>query len=100
MDRVVAGLPESVEELCLVRLGLVVRMLRALPFAVRMSRAIEGSAKSAIGAGAGLLGSEPFRFAWNHSGVLQYWASFEAREDWSHRGPHSDWWREALDRMR
>ena len=100
MDRVVAGLPESVEELCLVRLGLVVRKVRALPFAAKIGQAITGSAKRAIESGAGLLGSERFRFHWNHFGVLQYWASFEALEGWSHRPPHSDWWREALDRMR
>jgi Monooxygenase af470-like len=100
MDRVVARPPESVEELCVVRLGVVVRKLRALPFAARMGRAIDRAASEAIGSGAGLFRSEQFRFGWDHFGVLQYWSSFEALEDWSHRPPHSDWWREALERMR
>lgn len=100
MDRVVATLPESVEELCLVRLGLVVRKVRALPFAARIGRAIDRSAREAIGSGSGLFRSERFGWGWGHFGVLQYWASFGALEDWSHRAPHSDWWREGLERMR
>lgn len=100
MERVVARVPDHVEELCVVRLGLIVRKLSALPFSVRMGRAIVRSAAEASASGSGLLRSEQFRFSWNHFGVLQYWASFEALEGWSHRPPHSTWWREALERMR
>jgi Domain of unknown function (DUF4188) len=100
MHRIVASLPESVEELCLVRLGLVVRKFRALPYASRLVRAIDRSAREAIESGAGLFSSERFRFGWDHFGVLQYWSSFEALDNWSHRSPHSDWWRDALERMR
>ncbi len=100
MDRVVATLPESVGELCLVRLGLVVRKLAAWPFAARMGRAIGRSAQEAISSRAGLLRSERFTIQWGHFGVLQYWVSFDALEEWSHRPPHSDWWGEALERMR
>jgi hypothetical protein len=100
MDRKVARVPESVEELCLVRLGLVVRRFRALPFAARLGRAIDRAAGEAISSGAGLLSSERFRFGWDHFGVLQYWSSFDALDAWSHRSPHSDWWRDALERMR
>ena len=100
MVRIVARVPESVEELCLVRLGLVVRKLRALPFAARLARAIDRSAGEAIASRAGLLSSERFRFGWGHFGVLQYWSNFDALDAWSHRPPHSDWWRDALDRMR
>jgi hypothetical protein len=100
MDRVVARPPDHVEELCLVRLGLVVRKLRALPFSAKMGRAIGRATAEAVESGSGLLRSERFRFAWDHFGVLQYWSSFEALEGWSHRPPHSDWWREALERMR
>ena len=100
MDRIVARVPESVEELCLVRVGLMVRKLRALPYAARLVRAIDRSAVEAIGSGAGLLSSERFRFGWAHFGVIQYWSSFDALDAWSHRPPHSDWWRDALDRMR
>ena len=100
MNRIVASVPESVEELCLVRLGLVVRKLRALPFAARIGRAIHRSASEAIASGAGLLASERFQAGWGHFGVLQYWSSFDALDAWSHRPPHSEWWREAVDRMR
>lgn len=100
MDRVVATLPESVEELCLVRLGLVAQRIRALPFAARLGRAIDRATNEAIGSGAGLLRSERFRLGWGHFGVLQYWANYEALEKWAHRPPHSDWWREALERIR
>ena len=41
MDRIVARVPESVEELCLVRVGLMVRKLQALPYAARLVRAID-----------------------------------------------------------
>ena len=92
--------PEGVEELCFLRLGLVVRKLGAFPFARRMGRSIEASATEAIGSKAGLLHSERIILDWKHFGFLQYWSSFEALEDWSHRAPHSSWWREALDRMR
>jgi hypothetical protein len=88
MDRIVVRVPESVEELCLVRVGVVVRKLRALPYAARLGRAIQRSTEEAIGSGAG------------HFGFLQYWSSFEALDAWSHRSPHSDWWRDALERMR
>jgi hypothetical protein len=102
MERVIARLPDLVEELCLIRVGLVVRKVKAYPFAMKMGKAINWSALSAMaaGPGSGLLRSERFRFDWNHFGVLQYWSSFEALEEWSHRPPHSDWWREALERMR
>jgi hypothetical protein len=100
MDRIVARVPESVEELCLVRLGLVVRKLRALPFASKIGRAIQRSTSEAIASGAGLLASDRFFFGWTHFGVFQYWSSFEALDAWSHRAPHSEWWRAANDRMR
>ena len=100
MDRIVFKLPESVEELCLVRMGVVVRTLRALPYGIKLARAVERSSDEAIRAGAGLLSSERFGFGWSHFGFLQYWSSFEALDSWSHRVPHSDWWRAALVRMR
>jgi hypothetical protein len=100
MERIVARVPESIEELCLVRLGLVARSLRAWPFAVRIGRSIERSAKEAAESGAGLLSNEWFPLGWGHFGVLQYWSSFDALDAWSHRPPHSEWWREALERMR
>ena len=35
-----------------------------------------------------------------HFGVLQYWRSFEHLEAWSHKPPHSEWWRDIVARMR
>ncbi len=100
MQRTVATLPDSVEELCLIRLGFLVRRWTALPYAMRLGRAIDRSAAEAIAAGAGLLHSERFAMGSRHFGVLQYWNSFDALDAWSHRPPHSEWWREAVDRMR
>ena len=100
MNRVIARLPESVTELCLVRLGLQAHRLSAWPYAVRLSRSINKAAAEAVASGAGLLLSEPLRLGRAHYGVLQYWTSFEALEAWSHRPPHSEWWREAVERMR
>ena len=56
--------------------------------------------RAAVAEGAGLLGSESFTIARGHFGVLQYWRSFDDLDAWSHRPPHSEWWREAVDRMR
>jgi hypothetical protein len=100
MNRVVARLPDQVEELCVIRLGLVVRKLSGLPFVSKFRKSIEQSAVEAKAADAGLLSSERFLIRWNHFGFLQYWRSFQALEDWSHKPPHSIWWREALERMR
>lgn len=100
MNRVVATLPESVAELCLVRMGIQARGLRAVRDAIRLGRAIDRSSRAATAEDAGLLRSERFVIGWNHFGFLQYWRSFDAMEAWSHRPPHADWWREAADRGR
>jgi hypothetical protein len=98
--RLVAELPEGVEGLCLVRFGLIVRKVSALGFVRRALRRIDQAAAEAIAAGAGLFLAERFAMGWRHAGSWQYWASFEALDAWSRRPPHSEWWREALDRMR
>jgi heme-degrading monooxygenase HmoA len=100
MQRTIAALPNSIDELCLVRLGIQVRRISALLYAARLGRAIERSSAEAIATGAGLLSSERFTVARGHFGVLQYWRSFDDLEAWSHRPPHSEWWREAVERMR
>jgi Domain of unknown function (DUF4188) len=100
MDRIVFKLPESVDELCLVRVGVVVRKLSALAYAARLVKTIDRAAVAAIDASAGLLSSERFAVGLGHHGFLQYWSSFDALDAWSHRPPHSDWWRDALERMR
>jgi hypothetical protein len=100
MDRIVCKLPESVEELCLVRVGVVVRKLSALVYAAKLVKTIDRAAVAAMGASAGLLSSERFAVGLGHHGFLQYWSSFDALDAWSHRPPHSDWWRDALERMR
>ena len=100
MQRVVARPPDQVEELCLVRLGLVVRKLAAWPYASRLAREIDRAANEAKVSKAGMLSSERFRLGWGHFGVLQYWSSFEELDEWSHRPPHAEWWRGALERMR
>jgi hypothetical protein len=94
LNRVVAELPESLEELCLVRFGLVARRLSAVGFVWKMEREVARVSAE------GLLRSERFSMGWRHVGVLQYWAGFEALDAWSHRSPHADWWRAAVDRMR
>ncbi len=100
MRRTISTLPESVSELCLVRLGFQARGLRARWFAAKMKRAIDRGAAEAIVANVGLLHSERFTLGRGHFGVLQYWRSFEDLEKWSHRPPHSEWWRDVLARIR
>jgi hypothetical protein len=100
MKRVIATLPETVEELCLLRLGILARSASAWWFARRLRSAIAAESRRAATEDAGLLGSEFFAFDLRHFGVLQYWRSFEALEAWSHTPPHSEWWRRAVERMR
>jgi hypothetical protein len=100
MRRVVAALPDGATEICLVRMGFQVRGLSGWLHARTLRAAIARDAERALAEGAGLLGSEPFTIARGHFGVLQYWRSFDALDAWSHRPPHSEWWREAVDRMR
>jgi hypothetical protein len=100
MDRVVAILPETVEELCLLRFGLYSRRWTGWAFVRRMGRIIAQTAHDRGTREAGLLHSEAMRFAWNHAGVLQYWRSYDALESWSHRPPHSEWWRLLNERVR
>jgi hypothetical protein len=100
MDRVIARLPESMSELCLVRMGIQVRGLSAWLLARRLRSAIAADARRAIAASAGLLESQAFAIGINHFGFLQYWRSFEELDAWSRREPHSDWWGAAVQRMR
>lgn len=100
MKRLAFTLPDSVSELCLVRLGIQVRGLRALFHAYRLAGAIDRAAGEAIRNQTGLLHSERWISGRSQFGVLQYWASFDALETWSHSPPHSEWWRAALERMR
>jgi hypothetical protein len=100
MNRVIASLPDSIAELCLVRLGFQCRGLGAQLYGLRLGRAIARASAEAVASGAGLLHSERFTIDMRHFGVLQYWRSFADLEAWSHRPPHADWWRVAVERMR
>src|SRR5262249_37575087 len=100
MHRVVARPPESVAELCLVRLGIQVRGLSAWLYARRLKSAITAEVQRALAEDVGLLNSEPFTIGINHFGFLQYWRSFGELDAWSRRPPHSEWWRSAVERMR
>ncbi len=73
MNRVIARLPESITELCLVRLGIQVKSPAAWLFSRRLRWAIDADSRQAIAAGSGLLNSEFYAIALNHFGVLQYW---------------------------
>ncbi len=100
MQRVIGRLPDSIQELCLLRLGIQVRRFTGIVYANRVGRAIGRASGEAIAQGAGLLLSERFWIAPGHFGVLQYWRTFEEMETWTRRPPHSDWWAEAVARMR
>ncbi len=100
MQRTTAHLPESVTELCLVRMGIQVRRAGGFWQARKLGKAVEFAAREAIEAGVGLLLSERFGFGPGHFGFFQYWQSFEAMETWTRRPPHSEWWRDAVERMR
>lgn len=100
MHSVVAHPPESVAELCLIRVGIQVKGLSAWIYARRLKSAITAEVRRALAADVGLLNSEPFTISINHFGFLQYWRSFGELDAWSRRPPHSEWWRSAVERMR
>ena len=100
MNRLVATLPESVDELCLIRLGLMVLKPSGWPFLFKMGRAIKASTNQPEAVSGGLLHSERMFVSLRHVVILQYWASFDQMEAWSHAEPHAEWWRGANARMR
>ena len=100
LRRIVAELPEGVDEICLVRFGIVAARWSAVPATRRFAREVAQASQVAIETRAGLLGSERVSFGWKHVGFLQYWASFEALDTWSHTSPHATWWKLAVERMR
>lgn len=100
MRRAVASMPDGSAELCLVRMGLQGRGVFGRLYARTLRAAIARDAERAVAEGAGLFLSESFTIARGHHGVLQYWRSFNELDAWSHRPPHSERWRDALDRMR
>lgn len=100
MNRLVITLPEAMSELCLIRLGFWARSFAAWLYMIRLGGPIARSAGEAQAAGAGLLASEFMRFSVSHVGILQYWESFDALEAWSHKPPHSEWWKGAIERSR
>ena len=100
MKRITATLPDAIDELCLLRLGLQCRGLGARLYGLRLARAIARASAEAVATGAGLLCSERFTLGGGHFGVLQYWRSFDELEAWARRPPHAEWWRAAVERMR
>jgi hypothetical protein len=98
--RAIASLPDSVAELCLVRVGIQARGFRARVFVARLGRAIDRAAAEAMATGAGLLAADRFQLGRGHLGLLQYWQSFDHLEAWTRRPPHSAWWGEAVERIR
>ncbi len=85
---------------CLIRIGLIVHRWRAVPFAWKMGRAIERAVREGPERPGGLLSSERILLSWSHFGYLQYWRSVEDLLAWAHVSPHTDWWRQALERQR
>jgi hypothetical protein len=100
MSRIIARLPEAINELCLLRMGIQARRASAWFFAHRLKTQVNAAAHRALIEGAGLLCTESFRIAVNHHGFLQYWRSFDELEAWSRNPPHTQWWRSAVERMR
>lgn len=100
MTRTIATLPDDIEELCLLRLGIQTRGWRAALWLRSLTRPIHASIQTALRSDSGLLHSESFRLGSGHHGFLQYWRSFQALEVWSHSEPHTTWWRDLNQRSR
>lgn len=93
--------PEELEgRFCMIRLGIIARRVRALPYALKFRGAINRSAKAAASNGAGLLKNEQIVMGWNHFGFLQYWRDLDALLAWSRTEPHTGWWKDAVQRQR
>lgn len=100
MRRVVATLPEGLNEICLVRLGIQSKGWWGPAYARSVMKSIEASSQKAIQDRAGLLHTDMFLISFRHWGLIQYWESFDKLEAWSHSPPHSEWWRQVLERAR
>ncbi|MFM1802685.1 MAG: hypothetical protein RJA81_2037 [Planctomycetota bacterium] len=85
---------------CMIRLGMMVHRVRAIPLIRKFQKAIDQAAREAMQAQAGLLQSERMIFRWNHFGYLQYWNTLDQMLAWSHEKPHTDWWAAAVNRQR
>lgn len=93
--------PENLNgRFCLVRLGIMATRAKALPYALKFGKAIDRSANVAIAEKAGLLKSERIILSWKHFGYLQYWSNLESLLAWTRSQPHTQWWKDALDRQR
>lgn len=87
-------------EFCLIRIGLIVHRVRALPWAWRIGQAIDRATQEPAARSAGLLTSERIRLGWNHFGYLQCWRNVDDMLSWAHASPHTEWWRMAVERQR
>jgi hypothetical protein len=100
MTRLVITLPDSLEEMAVVRIGFIAHSVSSWFYLLSLGGPIDKSVEQAKAKDAGLLSSEMFRFSISHVGILQYWRSFEELESWSHSEPHAHWWKEAVERSR
>lgn len=85
---------------CMLRLGMIARGPWVMPSVFRFGRAIDRSARQAIDQQSGLLKSERIILGWNHFGYLQYWRDIGSLLAWTRTEPHTQWWKEALERQR
>jgi len=85
---------------CMIRIGLIIHRWRAVPWAWRVGRAVKRATADPAARPPGLLVSERIVMARNHFGYLMYWRSLNELLSWAHASPHTDWWRDAVDRQR
>ena len=100
MKRLVATLPDDIDELCLLRLGIQARGLRAALWVRTITKSVRRSILDALRSNSGLLHSESFRLGIGHQGFLLYWRGFQDLETWARSEPHTTWWRALIDRSR
>jgi hypothetical protein len=85
---------------CMIRLGIIAHRFRVLPMVRKLGKAIDKAANDAMANHTGLLQSERIAMRWNHYGYLQYWRSVDEMLAWAHAQPHTDWWKQAVERQR
>jgi len=90
----------SGQRLCMVRMGVVAHSLRAAAYLQKIRKSADRAITDLAKADKGLLHSERIMLGWRHFGYLQHWRTLDELLAWTHAEPHTNWWKDALQRQR
>jgi hypothetical protein len=86
--------------LCMVRMGVIAKSLRATAYLQKLRKNADKAIADALSSKKGLLVSERISLGWKHFGYLQHWRNLDDLLAWTHAEPHTNWWKEAINRQR